>query len=153
MQEENQLSVKKRLQWIARYKNLKEIQGVADYIGVTRGRLYSWIKRESIVEPELILGKMPEIRRQWLLTGDGEPLLTPPQRITTATASNHSNAVAADGCFNVSISQGNQGIESSAVMQLSERERRLIERMRRYASVALWEKFEAEIDEQERKFI
>jgi len=149
MQEENQASVKKRLLWLAEYKNTEGIQGIARYIGVTRDRLYSWIKRDSIVEPELILGKMPEIRRQWLLTGYGEPLLTKPQSVTTATATNHSNAVAANGCFNVSV---NQGVEPNATMQFSERERRLIERMRRYASAALWEKFEADLDEQEWKF-
>ena len=76
-------------------------------------------------------------------------MLTKPQRVTTATATHHSNAVAAEGCFNVSV---NQRVEPSAIIQLSERERWLIERMRRYASVALWERFEAELDEQERKF-
>ena len=66
-----------------------------------------------------------------------------------ATATNHSNAVAVSGCFNVSV---NQRIESGAAMRFNERERQLIERMRRYASVALWEKFEVDLDEQERKF-
>ena len=88
----------------------------------------------------MILGKIPEIKREWLLTGYGEPLLTKPQHVATATASNHSNAVAINGCFNVSV---NQRIESGAAMQFNERERQLIERMRRYASAALWEKFEA----------
>jgi len=46
----------------------------------------------------------------------------------------------------------NQKIEPGAAMRFNERERQLIERMRRYASAALWEKFEAELDEQGRKF-
>ncbi|MDR2549385.1 MAG: helix-turn-helix domain containing protein [Desulfobulbus sp.] len=75
MQEENLANVKKRLKWIVRYKKLKDIQGLAAYLEVTRDRLYTWIKRDVIADPEIVLGKMPEIQRRWLLMGEGEPLL------------------------------------------------------------------------------
>ncbi|QQG66332.1 helix-turn-helix domain-containing protein [Desulfobulbus oligotrophicus] len=72
MQEKNQANVKERLQILCDSKNIKNIRELAVLLGVKDGRLYSWIKRNEIVNPKLILGKFSNINEEWLCTGIGE---------------------------------------------------------------------------------
>lgn len=73
MQDKNWASVKKRLLRLVTYKKVKGIRGLAAFIGVAEGRLYTWVKRNEVVDADIILGKIPEVSRDWLVTGNGEP--------------------------------------------------------------------------------
>lgn len=69
-----QETVKKILLALADYANVKDIQDIAPLIGVSSSTIYSWIKRGKIAKPNKILGKWPNLREEWLLTGEGDML-------------------------------------------------------------------------------
>ncbi|BDD88733.1 hypothetical protein [Desulfofustis limnaeus] len=79
MQEKNQKIVKNILLSLAEYVKVKGINGVADYLGENRTRLYAWIKNNNIPDTGIILAKHPEISVDWLRTGKG-PMLKQEQQ-------------------------------------------------------------------------
>jgi hypothetical protein len=68
---------KKVLLALADYLNVKGIQGVAEYFEEDKNKFYAWSKRGVIADTGVILGKCPEIRKEWLETGEGEMLKLP----------------------------------------------------------------------------
>ena len=58
------------LQSIKDYKGFKTNTALAEYLGVTRSTLSNWIARGRLDE-KLIQSKIPEIRLEFLRTGEG----------------------------------------------------------------------------------
>lgn len=58
------------LQSIQNYKGLKNKVALAEFLGVVPATLSNWIKRETLDE-NLIISKIPEIKREYLRTGEG----------------------------------------------------------------------------------
>lgn len=79
MQENNQAKTKKILLELAVYLKVKGIQGLAASLGENPNKLYAWVKNGNVGDTGCILGKHPEIRKDWLETGEGEMLLDPAQ--------------------------------------------------------------------------
>lgn len=77
MQKKNQKFIKNILIELAKYLNVKGIQGVANYFGENRSRMYAWVKNGKIPDTGIILAKHPEISIEWLRTGEGPMLITP----------------------------------------------------------------------------
>jgi len=67
--------VKKILLTLALRANVKGIQGLAEYLGEPKTRLYGWIKNGKIVDTGSILAKFQDIRIEWLKTGKGPMLI------------------------------------------------------------------------------
>jgi predicted transcriptional regulator len=57
------------LQAIKDYKGFKTNAGLAEFLGVSRSALSNWIARGKLDE-NLILEKIPEIRREFLRSGE-----------------------------------------------------------------------------------
>lgn len=57
---------------LADRQGVRGIQGLAEFLGCDRSKLYAWIKRGSIGDKALIMGKCPNTRLEWLETGEGE---------------------------------------------------------------------------------
>ena len=57
------------LQCIKDYKGIKTNAGLADFLGVSRSAISNWITRNHLDE-HLILSKIPEIRAEFLRTGE-----------------------------------------------------------------------------------
>lgn len=57
------------LQSIKDYKGFKTNTALAEYLGVSRSTLTNWVARETLDE-NLILSKIPEIRIEFLRTGE-----------------------------------------------------------------------------------
>ena len=74
MQSKNHKPVKKILLDLANYLKVQGVQGVAEYFGENKTRLYAWIKNGNIPDTGIILAKHPEINPSWLKTGEG-PML------------------------------------------------------------------------------
>lgn len=77
MQEKNITKVKKILLALAEYLGVKGIRGLAECLGLPDNNLYAWIKRDSIGDIGSILGKCPNISKEWLETGEGEMMQRP----------------------------------------------------------------------------
>ena len=58
------------LQSIKDYKGFKTNTALAEYLGVTRSTLSNWIAR-GVLDEKLIQSKIPEIRLEFLRTGEG----------------------------------------------------------------------------------
>ena len=80
MQVKKQTIAKKVLLELAKHLNVKGIHGVAEFLGEDKNKLYAWSKRGKIADTGAILGKCPEIRKDWLETAEG-PMLKPTYRI------------------------------------------------------------------------
>jgi len=78
MQDKNQSKTKQIILDIVKYLNVKNIQGLAKALGENPNKIYAWIKNGKIGDTGAILGKCPEIRKEWLETGEGEMFLKPP---------------------------------------------------------------------------
>lgn len=78
MQDQNSTYAKKVLSDLSKYLGVNGIKGLANYFCVDPNKFYSWIKRGSIADTGLILGKHPELNKAWLDTGEGEMLRTTP---------------------------------------------------------------------------
>lgn len=74
MQENNQPNVKKILLDLADHAHVKGIRGLAEFLEIRESRLYSWIGRGRIGDTGSILSKLPNVRLDWLKTGEG-PML------------------------------------------------------------------------------
>lgn len=72
MQGKNATNVKKILMEIAEYKKVKGIQGLADYLEVKVNRLYAWINRNNIGDTSVLIKKIPNLRIEYLETGEGD---------------------------------------------------------------------------------
>jgi len=72
MQDKNRSSAKTRLLELASFSKVKGIRGLANYLGVPDSSLYSWISRDSIGDKSAILKKIPNVRIEWLESGEGE---------------------------------------------------------------------------------
>jgi hypothetical protein len=72
MQEKKKAKTKNILKELAIYLNVKGIQGLAEDLGQNPNKLYAWIKNGNIGDTGCILGKHPEVRKEWLETGEGE---------------------------------------------------------------------------------
>lgn len=72
MQELLRPDIKKILMALAAHVNAKGIRGLARFLGESENRLYAWIKNGNIAETGVILAKFPNLRREWLKTGEGE---------------------------------------------------------------------------------
>lgn len=57
------------LQCIKDYKGFKTNMELAEYLGVSKGAVGNWLKRGTLNEA-IIQSKIPEIRREFLLTGE-----------------------------------------------------------------------------------
>lgn len=75
MQEKKQAKTKKILLQLAEYLKVKGIQGVASHLGENPNKLYAWVKNGNIGDTGAILGKHPEIRKEWLESGEGDMLV------------------------------------------------------------------------------
>ena len=62
-------NVAKILQSIKDYKGFKTNTELANYLGVGKSALSNWISRGAL-DDRLIRAKMPEIRKEFLLTGE-----------------------------------------------------------------------------------
>ena len=71
MQEKKQTIAKKVLLKLADHLKVKGIQGVADYLGEDKNKLYAWSKRGKIADTGTILDKCPYLNIEWLKTGEG----------------------------------------------------------------------------------
>lgn len=58
---------------IKEYKDFKTDVELADFLGISRQNLSAWRSRNSI-NVNSIVDKLPELRRSWLLTGEGTML-------------------------------------------------------------------------------
>ena len=67
---------KKILDELCRYLKLKNNKELAEYLGISPTRVYSWKKYGKITDVGLILVKNPELNPGWLYTGEGEMLET-----------------------------------------------------------------------------
>ena len=81
MQDKNLVNIKKILLELADYLKVKGIRGLAAELGENENKLYGWIKNGSIGDTGSILGKHPNINREWLLTGEGTMLKGPEVRL------------------------------------------------------------------------
>lgn len=113
--------------------------------GLKQQDIARYLKGSEPTRPYLIdIAKAANCSISWLATGEEE---RPQQSTQTATADRRGQAVVADGCFNVHVNQGDGGNK----IEVSERERKLIDGLRRYASEAMWQHIEAMVaDEAER---
>ena len=59
----------KIIQSLKDYKGFKTNTALAEYLGVTRATLSNWVARGTL-DDRLIRSKMPEIRKEFLLTGE-----------------------------------------------------------------------------------
>lgn len=75
MQEKKQNFVSVILDRIIKHSDLTDLQDLADYLGVSRNNLYSWIHRGSIGNRKLLLAKFPYLNEGWLVTGSGPMFL------------------------------------------------------------------------------
>ena len=62
-------NVAKILQSIKDYKGLRTNTALAEYLGVCKSTLSNWIARGTL-DDRLIRAKMPEVRREFLMTGE-----------------------------------------------------------------------------------
>lgn len=67
--------VKKVLSALLDHLNIKNYQDFAEFIGVNRTMIYSWVKRDNIGDTGKILGKCPYINLDWLETGEGPMMI------------------------------------------------------------------------------
>jgi hypothetical protein len=72
MQDKNHADVKKILLAVASHLEVKGIRGLANELGEKESKLYAWINRGSVGDVGAILSKCPEIRADWLRTGEGD---------------------------------------------------------------------------------
>lgn len=82
MQDEKMTVAKKILTELAKHLKVKGIQGLAEYLGEDKNKLYAWSKRGNIADTGVILGKCPEVRLEWLRTGEGEMLRGQSRQLT-----------------------------------------------------------------------
>lgn len=88
MQDKNHADTKKILLMVATHLGVKGIRGLANALGEKENKIYAWINRGTIGDAAAILSKCPEIRPEWLKTGEGEMLREQPrQRIATQVES------------------------------------------------------------------
>ncbi|MFA5905170.1 MAG: S24 family peptidase [Desulfobacula sp.] len=80
MQDKKTANVKRILETLVEYKNIKNIQELNEFLDLPKNTLYTWIKRNKIVKPLKILGKMPKISEEWLKTGIGSMLIESTQK-------------------------------------------------------------------------
>ena len=64
---------KEILQKIQEYKGFKTKSAFADYLGIKANTLSNWYSRDTFDEG-LLLDKIPELNKVWLLTGEGNML-------------------------------------------------------------------------------
>jgi hypothetical protein len=74
MQDKKMTIAKKVLLALADYWGVKGIKGVVTYLNEDKNKIYAWSKRGTIADTGVILAKSPEIRKEWLETGEGEML-------------------------------------------------------------------------------
>ena len=60
---------------IKEYKEFRTDAELADFLGVTRQNLSAWRSRNSL-NVNILVDRLPELSRVWLLTGEGEMLST-----------------------------------------------------------------------------
>lgn len=77
MQDKNISKTKKILLALALYVKVKGIRGLAKYLDINESSLYTWINRDSIGDTGAIAKKIPNVRIEWLETGEGEMFVTP----------------------------------------------------------------------------
>lgn len=77
MQDKNHADVKKILLALASHLKVKGIRGLAEALGEKESKLYAWISRGIIADTGSILSRCPEVRKEWLESGEGEMLRAP----------------------------------------------------------------------------
>ena len=97
MQEKKKAKTKKQLRELAVYLKVKGIQGLAADLGENPNKLYAWVKNGNIGDTGCILGKHPEIRKEWLETGEGEMLLKSGSNGSVSPGSTETAALALEG--------------------------------------------------------
>ncbi|NCD13673.1 MAG: hypothetical protein EOL92_00385 [Bacteroidia bacterium] len=158
MQDKNRANVKKRLKTIAALKKIKDIRTLASFLGVNESRLYAWIKRDLIVDPDIILGKFPDINAEWLMSGTGEPLkkynagtTATGQAINTGPATVNGRGIGKVYIASVVETQPTRKEDENSI-QVTDFERQVIEGMRKYFPLARWEAIAAEIEAEKKKY-
>lgn len=116
------------------YKNFSTDTELANFLGVSKQNISAWRTRNSI-SVDKIISKMPEIRRNWLLTGEGEMLRDTLVIQKNKKGNNNYNSgnttnIYGNDCNSnkdriFDIEDGNQDTTSSLIQMLNEKDKRI----------------------------
>lgn len=132
MQEKSKSKVKAILDSLVAHANVQGIKGLANSLGKPPSTLYGWIRNGKIFDTGSVLSKYPEIRVEWLVTGEG-PMLRRDFPATNAISGNVDSGGV--GIVGSTISGKGKVVHQTATiqegMQLSSEEETLIKLIRR----------------------
>lgn len=128
-----------------RVKAYQDVE-LAQFLGVSPQAVFSAKKKKQIPKTwfKTIQEKIGVTREELC----GTPYINKP-----TMPANSGNIVNAQDCYQVRVNQQQGGgLPSEPILDITERERRLIEAMRLYASEAMWAKIESDLAKESEKY-